>query len=215
MESVRYIAVEGPIGVGKSSLVTMLAKDLNARMVLEKPEENPFLPLFYSDRGKHAFQAQLFFTLSRYRQQVELRQQNLFNQKIVCDYIFAKDQIFAQINLTDDELALYQNIYQLLDQRLPKPDVTVFLQASADVLMKRIRKRHIEYEQDIDPEYITTVANAYSQYFYQYTDSPLLVVNTSGLDFVNHPEDYATLKEELVALVDSGHVRRNVTIIGE
>jgi deoxyadenosine/deoxycytidine kinase len=195
--------------------VQILAKDLGGRMVLEKPEDNPFLPLFYTDRGKHAFQAQLFFTLSRYRQQLELRQQNLFSQRIVCDYIFAKDHIFAQLNLTDDELALYQNIYQLLDERLPKPDVTIFLQANADVLMKRIRKRRIDFERDIDPDYVQGVAQAYSQYFFQYQDTPLLVVNTTGLDFVNRPQDYDILKEELQALLSSGQARRNVTIIGE
>jgi deoxyadenosine/deoxycytidine kinase len=212
VEQLRYIAVEGPIGVGKSSLVKILAEDLGARIILERPDENPFLPLFYAERSKYAFQAQLFFLLSRYRQQVELKQQDLFTQKTVCDYLFAKDHIFAQLNLTDDELGLYQGIFQLLDQRLPKPDATIFLQAETEVLMKRIRKRKKEYEKDIDLDYVRAVLQAYSQFFFQYADAPLLVVNTSGLDFVANPGDYELLKNELVYLIQSGQERHYVTI---
>lgn len=212
MDCLRYIAVEGPIGVGKSSLVKILAEDLGARIVLERPDDNPFLPLFYQDRSKHSFQTQIFFLLSRYRQQVELKQQDLFAQKVVCDYLFAKDHIFAQLNLTDDELGLYQGIFQLLDQRLPKPDATIFLQADPDILMKRIRKRKKDYEKDIDPEYVRAVSQAYSQFFFQYGEAPLLVVNTSGLDFVAKPSDYELLKHQLIHLIKSGQERHYVTI---
>src|SRR5687768_15859119 len=195
MDALKYIAVEGPIGVGKTALTQMLAQDFGARLILEEPDENPFLPLFYQDATKHAFQTQLFFLLSRYRQQIQLKQQDLFQQRIVCDYVFAKDHIFAQINLTRDELDLYNQIFKLLDQQLPKPDVTIFLQASPDVLAKRIKKRNKAYEKRIDPNYLKTLSQAYSEFFFRYSDSPLLVLNTSDLDYVNNPDDYATLKK--------------------
>lgn len=212
LDKVQYIAVDGPIGVGKSSLVKILSKDLKAQPVFENPDDNPFLPLFYEDQHRHALQTELFFLLSRYQQQVELRQQELFQQKVVCDYVFAKDWVFAQLNLSEDEFQLYSQIYRLLDQRLPKPDVVIFLQASTDVLMKRIRKRNKEYETQIDEDYILKVSQAYSQFFFQYNETPLLVVNSSGLDFVEHVKDYEMLKNELVDLIKSGKQKHYVTI---
>jgi deoxyguanosine kinase len=212
MDDIRYIAVEGPIGVGKTALARMFAEDAGARLVLEEPDENPFLPQFYQDVTQYAFQTQLFFLLSRYRQQVQLKQQDLFQQKVVCDYIFAKDHIFAQLNLTPDEMDLYNQIFHLLDKQLPKPDVVVFLQANPDVLVKRIKKRNKSYEQAIDPDYVRTLAQGYSEYFFSYRATPLLVVNTSDLDFVGRPEDYATLRKELIYLVKSGKPIHYVTI---
>lgn len=212
MDTVKYIAVEGPIGVGKSSLAEMLAKDYDARALFESPDGNPFLPLFYEDPSRHAFQTQLFFLLSRYQQQMELKQQDLFTQKVVCDYVFAKDLVFANLNLTEEEFGLYTQIYKMLDQRLPKPDVVIFLQANADVLMKRIKMRNKFYESGIDPEYILRVSQAYSQYFFQYNETPLLVVNTSGLDFVKHAKDYEMLKKELFYLLKSELEKHYVTI---
>lgn len=212
MDEVRYIAVEGPIGVGKTALARMLAADMKARLVLEEPDENPFLPQFYDDVTQYAFQTQLFFLLSRYRQQLQLKQQDLFQQKIVCDYIFAKDHIFAQLNLTPAEMDLYNQIFRLLDMQLPKPDVVVFLQANAEVLVKRIRKRNKNYEKSIDPDYVRTLSQGYSEYFFSYRDAPLLVVNTSDLDFVGRPEDYATLRKELISLIKSGKPVHYVTI---
>ena len=209
---VKYIAVDGPIGVGKSSLARMLADESEARLIAENPDNNPFLPQFYEDQSQYAFQTQLFFLLSRYKQQQQFIQQDLFQQKVVADYVFAKDLIFAQLNLTEDEFNLYSQIYRLLDQRLPKPDVTVFLQASPDILMKRLKKRKKDYETNLSPDYILKVSQAYSQYFFQYNESPLLVVNTTGLDFVNRQRDYEMLKEELMFLLKSGQEKHYVTI---
>lgn len=212
LNDVKYIAVEGPIGVGKSTLARMLAEDYGAKLISEEPDDNPFLPLFYEDPARHAFQTQLFFLLCRFRQQNELKQPGLFEQKVVCDYLFAKDLIFAHLNLTVEEFSLYSQIYNLLDQRLPKPDVVIFLQAKSDILMERLRKRDKDYEKNIDTDYVVKVSQAYSQYFFQYTEAPLLVVNTSGLDIVNHARDYEMLKEELVHLLKSGLEKHYVTI---
>lgn len=211
-DDVKYIAVDGPIGVGKSSLARMLAEELEARLIAENPDDNPFLPQFYADQSQYAFQTQLFFLLSRYQQQQQFIQQDLFRQKVVADYVFAKDLIFAQLNLTEDEFNLYLQIYRLLDQRLPKPDVTVFLQASPEILMKRLKKRKKDYEASIVPDYVLKVSQAYSQYFFQYNESPLLVINTTGLDFVNRQRDYEMLKEELMFLLKSGQEKHYVTI---
>ena len=212
LDNIKYIAVDGPIGVGKTSLARMVAEDYKARIIYESPDENPFIQNFYDDPVNHAFQTQLFFLLSRYRQQTELKQQDLFEQKIVCDYVFAKDLIFARLNLTDDEYTLYSQIYTLLDQRLPKPDVVIFLQASPDILMKRIKKRCKGYEKTISPDYVLKVSQAYSQFYFQYSDTPLLIVNTSGLDFVKHAKDYEMLKKELFTLLKSGKDKHYVTI---
>ncbi|MBU0505903.1 MAG: deoxynucleoside kinase [bacterium] len=212
LERLKYIAVDGPIGVGKTSLAKMLAQDLEARVVYENPDDNPFIENFYEDVNRYAFQTQLFFLLSRYRQQMSLRQQDLFEQKVVCDYVFSKDLVFARLNLTDDEFDLYYQIYNLLDQRLPKPDVVIFMQAQPDILMKRIKKRSKDYERQITPEYILQVSQAYSQFYFQYTDTPLLVLNTSGLDFVKHEKDYELLRQELVTLIKSGKDKHYVTI---
>ncbi len=141
MERPRYIAVEGPIGVGKTTLAQILAEQLGARLVLEQADENPFLPAFYSDRKKHAFQAQLFFLLSRYQQQQALVQQDLFSSSTVSDYLFAKDRIFAALTLEPAELALYEQVYELLGPRVVRPDLVVYLQARTDVLVSRVRKR--------------------------------------------------------------------------
>lgn len=212
MEDIRYLAIDGPIGVGKSSLVKLMAKDYSAKTVFQDPDSNPFLSQFYEDPTRHAFQTQLFFLLSRYRQQMDLRQQDLFKQMLICDYVFAKDLVFARLNLTDDEYALYSQIYHLLDQRLPKPEAVVFLQASPDVLLQRIQKRNKYYEDSIDPDYVLKVSQAYSEFFFQYNEAPVLVVNTSGLDFVTHVKDYEMLKKELFYLLKSGQEKHYVTI---
>lgn len=212
LEKIKYIAVEGPIGVGKSSLVKILAEDYKAKPIYENPDSNPFISQFYEDPARYAFQTQLFFLLSRYRQQLELKQQDLFEQKAVCDYLFAKDMIFANVNLTDDEFNLYLQIYKLLNQRLPKPDVVIFMQASSEVLMKRIKKRNKDYEKGIDPNYVLRLSQAYSQYFFQYQETPLLIVNTSGLDFVKRIKDYEMLKKELFYLLKSSKQKHYVTI---
>ena len=197
MTKKRYIVVEGPIGVGKTSLAKILAAEFQSRTVFEKVDNNPFLPRFYEDRETYAFQNQLFFLLSRYQQQQELIQQELFNQNTVADYLFAKDKIFATLTLSSEELNLYQQIYQLLDTRVPKPDLVVYLQARPEVLYKRIKKRDKSYERSITPEYLEEVAQAYNQFFFHYEEGPLLVVNTSGIDFVGSSEDLADLIKEI------------------
>ncbi|MCC6160259.1 MAG: deoxynucleoside kinase [Deltaproteobacteria bacterium] len=197
MTQPRYIVVEGPIGVGKSSLVRMLGERLDARMIFEQVEENPFLEGFYRDPRKYAFQAQLFFLLSRYGQQRELVQQELFAQHTVSDYLFAKDRIFAYLNLTEHELALYERIYRLLEIEVAKPDLVVFLVADPKVLLKRIRIRNHPYEQRLGLEYLEQLTNAYSKFFFAYDESPLLVVNTSRMDFVNNPRDFDALMSEI------------------
>jgi len=197
VKSGGYIVVEGPIGVGKTTLARILADEFGARLVLEQVDENPFLRRFYDDPEQYAFQAQLFFLLTRYRQQQALAQQELFRQTIVSDYLFAKDQIFAQTNLSVDELALYRQLFQLLDARLPKPDLVVYLQARTDVLLARLRKRAREYERRITPEYLQRIAEAYKEFFFQYEETPLLVVNCSEIDFVANSEDTVDLIREI------------------
>lgn len=216
LKDLRYIAVDGPIGAGKSSLARILAMDLGAKPILENPDINPFLSAFYENPEQFAFQTQLFFLVSRYRQQKELVQMGLFEkQQVVCDYLFAKDLLFAQMNLPAEEYELYLQIYRLLDQKLPKPDVVIFLQAQPDVLIKRIKQREKDYEANINPDYVLAVSQNYSQFFFQYTESPLLVVNVSDIDFVQKKIDYQMLKDEIVTLVKSGKDRHYVTIIDE
>ncbi|MBI2964516.1 MAG: deoxynucleoside kinase [Deltaproteobacteria bacterium] len=193
----RYIVVEGPIAVGKTSLAERLAGALGARLVLEEGEENPFLRKFYESPEKYAFATQIFFLLSRYRQQLELAQRDLFEQAVVADYFFAKDQIFARLNLDNDEYLLYQQIYRLLDTRTVRPDLVVYLEARGDVLAKRMRRRDRAYERRIAPAYLERVAEAYRQFFYHYADSPLLVVQSSEIDFVAHPGDFEALLKEI------------------
>jgi deoxyguanosine kinase len=193
----RYIAIEGPIGVGKSSLAKILAQKTASRLVKEEVEGNPFLERFYENPRKYAFQTQLFFLLSRYRQQREVAQGDLFEGGVVCDYILAKDKIFALINLEDDEISLYESIYKLLVSTLPKPDLVVYLQARPEVLLSRVRKRGVAYERNISLDYLRTLSDAYNEYFFHYNETPLLVVNTSEIDFVESPRDLEHLVREV------------------
>jgi deoxyadenosine/deoxycytidine kinase len=166
-------------------------------MVLEEVEENPFLEDFYRDPVHYAFQVQLFFLLSRYRQQMEFPQQDLFQQKTVSDYLFDKDKIFAYINLNEKELSLYERLWSLLQRDIPKPDLVIYLQANTQTLMHRIRERNRPYERNISSEYIQRLNEAYSYFFFHYTDSPLLVVNTVKIDFVHNPDDLEDLLEQI------------------
>ena len=196
----RYIVVEGPIGVGKTTLTRALARRFNARSVFEIVEENPFLASFYQDRNKFAFQTQLFFLLSRFKQQQELFQQDLFSQITVSDYLFAKDRIFASITLDPNELALYERIYEHLGPRVMKPDLVIYLQASVHTLIQRVKRRGHAMESGIDEEYLRRLSDAYTRYFYEYNESPLLIVNSERLNFVDSPEHLDLLVERMDAM---------------
>ncbi|HUK12340.1 MAG TPA: deoxynucleoside kinase [Thermoanaerobaculaceae bacterium] len=188
----RHIAIEGPIGVGKTSLVELLASRFEGVKVLEDVT-NPFLEPFYRGRAGAAFQVQLFFLLSRHQQHVELAQMDLFTRLVVADYTMPKDRIFARMNLDDEEFRLYDRLYRLLTARLPRPDLVIYLEASVDTCMKRIRMRGREFERGMDPEYLVRLKDAYNGFFFRYTETPLLVVNTDEIDFVNNPEDFDNL----------------------
>ena len=189
----RYIVVEWPNGVGKSSLTNILSERFAARKVMEVVEENPFLSSFYADRAKYAFQTQMFFLLSRFKQQQKLFQQDLFAAVTVSDYLFAKDRIFAHLTLDPNELSLYERIFEELGPRVAKPDLVIYMQARLEVLLHRIRKRGREFERKFDAQYLEDLCKAYNEFFFHYQDTPLLVVNTSDIDFVNNPEDLENL----------------------
>jgi deoxyadenosine/deoxycytidine kinase len=192
----RIIAVEGPIGVGKTSFVKLLAGKFDAATVLEKTD-NPFLQDFYQDRQGAAFQAQLFFLLSRHRQLQELSQRDLFQQVTLCDYIFPKDKIFAYLNLDDSELLIYDKLYEMLEAQVPKADLVIFLQADTRVLIDRIKRRRRDFETEISEAYVNEVNKAYNYYFFHYTQTPLLVIDTTQIDFVHQQEHLDELVEQI------------------
>jgi deoxyadenosine/deoxycytidine kinase len=192
----KHIAVEGPIGVGKTSLVDLLAQRFDALKIMERTE-NPFLEDFYRDKAGSAFQAQLFFLLNRYQQQRELTQGNLFSQVTLSDYLFAKDKIFAYLNLDDSELMIYEKLYALLEQNIPRPDLVIYLQASDKVLLERIRRRSRDYEMGISERYVAELNRAYNYFFFHYTATPLLVIDTSDIDFVERMDDLNELVTQI------------------
>jgi deoxyadenosine/deoxycytidine kinase len=193
LSEIKYISIEGVIGAGKTSLAQKLAKKLDANLVLEEFEANPFLEAFYDDRNRFAFQTQMFFLINRYKQQQKLNQEELFSNFIVSDYIFEKDQIFAYLNLSTEELKLYENIFPLLQRDLRKPDLIIFLQSSVDRLISNIRKRSRRIEKNMSRSYIRELSEAYNNFFFKYNESPLLIVNTTEIDFVNRQEDFEEL----------------------
>lgn len=199
MSENRYLVIEGVIGAGKTSLARMLSERLSTQLVLEEVEENPFLKDFYRDRARFAFQTQMHFLFSRYQQQRDLRQTDLFSEKLVADYLFQKDRIFASLNLVDRELALYERLVTWLELDVVKPDIVVYLQAHTETLMERIAHRNRPFEKDMDREYIARLNDAYNHYFFHYTDTPLLVVNTNTIDFVNEPDDYEDLVRRILS----------------
>ncbi len=196
---IRYIAIEGVIGVGKSTLARLLAQRLNAELLLEEVEENPFLAEFYEDRARYAFQTQMHFLFSRYQQQHGLRQTDLFVQRVVSDYLFQKDRIFANLNLNERELVLYEKIVRELEGEIPRPDVVVYLQANTETLVGRIRQRGRPFEKQMDREYLKALNEAYNYFFFHYGDAPLLVVNTDPIDFVRNADELDDLSQRILA----------------
>ena len=193
----HHIVIEGPLGVGKTSLANMLAANMNGQTLLENPEENPFLKKFYKNRNLYGFQTQIFFLLQRYQQITEISQIGLFNKVIISDYLFDKDRIFAKTNLDDDEFWLYDQLFQLLRKRIMSPDLVIFLQAKTEILIQRIKSRNREYEKSINYEYLDGINQAFNEFFFHYSDSPLLIINASDIDFVHVPEDFNDLVKQI------------------
>jgi deoxyguanosine kinase len=193
----RYICVEGTIGVGKTSLAKRLAQSFNASLLLEDADSNPFLERFYHNPKLGALAAQLFFLFQRAKQLESLHQHDLFAPLHVADYLFAKDRLFASLNLDADEFALYEQVYQRLSVDMPQPDLVIYLQAPTDVLLERIARRGVGYEQQISTDYLDRINTAYASYFYDYRAAPLLIVNAAQADFVNRDQDYQQLLTEL------------------
>ena len=194
---IRYLAIEGNIGAGKTTLARLIAEECNAQLFCEEVEDNPFLERYYEDMEAYAFQTQIFFLLNRYKQQLEISQRNLFSDLIVADYIFAKDKIFAHVVLEDDELALYNRIHALLEGRIPTPDLVIYLQTSPDVLIHRIRSRGRSFERTISEEFFRDLNEAFDHFFFHYEDSPILIVNTDRLDFVADRRQFEDLLEKM------------------
>ncbi|UCF69956.1 MAG: deoxynucleoside kinase [candidate division WOR-3 bacterium] len=206
MRELRFIAIEGVIGAGKTSLTKVLANKMHAGTVFEEFEENPFLAKFYTDRRKYAFHTQIYFLMSRYRKQREMAQIDLFNSRLVTDYLFVKDRIFAEVNLSEEEFALYDKIYSILSVDIPRPDLVIYLQADPELLFKRIRQRGRAYERDIDFEYIEKLGEAYNTFFFHYNSSPMLIVNIKGFDFLANPRDLDLLHDEIKNLKEPRRV---------
>ncbi|MDE2260199.1 MAG: deoxynucleoside kinase [Betaproteobacteria bacterium] len=196
-EKYRYIVVEGPIAVGKTSLARLLASRLEARLMLEDAQSNPFLERFYRNRERYAFAAQMFFLFQRALQAGELKQRDLFDGQTVADFLLDKDVLFARMNLADDEFDLYQRMYHFLQPRTASPDLVIYLQAPADVLIERVRRRGWDVERPISERYLRDVADAYATYFHSYDASPLLIINSENLNFVDQPKDFDLLVERI------------------
>ena len=189
MRNLYYVAIEGPIAVGKTSLAKLLSERLGARLILEGFGENPFLSDFYEEPERYAFQTQLFFLLQRYQQQQELRQVDMFHNLLIADYMFVKDRLFASLNLDEKEMTLYDTVANLLEKNVISPDLVIYLQADTDTLMRNIARRGRDMEKNISEEYIDALNQLYTEYFLRYQDSPLVIINTNNIDFVHNQED--------------------------
>ncbi|MFO1302613.1 MAG: deoxynucleoside kinase [Burkholderiales bacterium] len=207
----RYIVVEGPIGAGKTSLARQLADHLDADMLLEQPEDNPFLPRFYDDMARFALPTQLTFLFQRVDQLRGLTQVDMFREPTVSDFLLDKDPLFARLNLSDDEYALYDKVYRHLKPQTPVPDLVIYLQAPVDTLLSRVRMRGVSFEQSIPDEYLARLADAYSRYFYQYDEAPLLIINSERLNFVDNPSHLRML----LARIGSMRARREFFNLGQ
>ena len=201
----RYIVVEGPIGVGKTTLTRRLANSLDGTLLLEAPQHNPFLPRFYADPSTHALSTQLTFLIQRVEQLRGLAQDDLFSRLRVADFMIEKDRIFAELTLDNDELDLYLKLYAQMVRDVPRPDLVVYLQAPVDVLLERVERRGIDYEQRIDPEYLQRLAAAYTQFFHHYEGAPLVIVNAAEINLAEGNEDYNVLLKELLAIRRGRH----------
>ncbi len=194
-----YIAVEGPIGVGKTSLAKLLADYFAARLILETAEDNPFLPDFYKNRERAAFQTQVFFLMSRYSQQQQILNHDLFSKALISDYLFAKDGIFARVNLTEREVSLYNRVASTLESNIVRPDLVIYITASVDILMERISKRSRDFEGDFDRHYLEAVCDSYSEFFFHYRSTPLLVIKTDNIDFRRDTENFNYLVNKILS----------------
>jgi deoxyguanosine kinase len=199
-EKYRYIVVEGPIGAGKTSLARRLSASLRKQLLLEDPDSNPFLGRFYEDPRRHALATQLFFLFQRTQQVEGLKQIDLFDRGTVADFILDKDPLFASLTLSDDELHLYQKIYSHLMPQAPAPDLVIYLQASAETLVERVRKRNVAYERNMSEQYLVRLADAYSRFFYQFSAAPLLIVNSDHLNFVEDAGDFDLLLRRITEM---------------
>jgi deoxyadenosine/deoxycytidine kinase len=197
LESLRYITVEGVIGAGKTSLTARLAQTLSATAIYEEFEKNPFLDDFYQDPERYAFQTQIFFLMSRYKQQQQFHQHDLFHECIVSDYLFSKDRIFATLNLNEKEIKLYDGIARLMEKDIVKPDLVLYLQASTKHLLNMIQRRGRKMERFISEDYIQALNDLYNNFFFHYSDTPLLVINTDEIDFVHNEKDYKDILFEI------------------
>lgn len=189
MRNLYYVAIEGTIGVGKTSLANLLSEKLSAKLVLETFEDNPFLSDFYEDPERHAFQTQLWFLLQRYQQQQDLRQVDMFQNLVITDYMFVKDRLFASLNLSEKEMSLYDTVANMMERNVIHPDLVIFLQADTETLMKNIAKRGRNFEKNISEDYIDALNQVYNEYFFRYQDTPLVIINTNNIDFVNNNQD--------------------------
>jgi len=201
----RYIAIEGPIGVGKTALARRLADSLSADLVLEEVEENPFLERFYRDGRSAALPAQMFFLFARARQIEDLRQSDLFSKVRISDYLFTRDRLFAELNLDPEELRLYNQIAENLAVDAPVPDLLIYLQASVDAIMRRLAQRNTRYDRFVDRDYIEKLTDAYSRFFHAYDEGPLLIVNASQIDPVNNDADYEQLFQQIERTTGGRH----------
>ncbi|ABD82633.1 deoxynucleoside kinase [Saccharophagus degradans] len=201
----RFIAVEGPIGVGKTTLAKQLAQTFNYDTLLERAEENPFLPRFYANEHNSALPTQLFFLFQRVQQINDLKQDDIFQPVRVADFLIDKDRLFAEVTLDEEAMRLYDQVYNHMTINAPKPDLVVYLQAPEDVLVERIKKRGIQNEQAISPEYLHQLNEAYTRFFHYYEDAPLLIVNAADIDWVNNPNDYTHLVEYMLSIKNGRH----------
>jgi deoxyadenosine/deoxycytidine kinase len=199
-EKYRYIVVEGPIGAGKTSLARVMGERSGSSLMLEEPDANPFLPGFYQDRARYALPTQLYFLFQRARQVRALSQSDLFNTVTISDFMLEKDPLFARVTLSDDELTLYDQVYASLKPQAPTPDLVIYLQASPETLVARVRQRSVAYERGIHDEYLFTLAETYARFFYQYEAAPVLIVNSDHLNFVDQPGDFDLLLQRIHAM---------------